>query len=74
MQTYENANRLVINANEKIEPGTSGSPVVNDSGELIGVMSIVSETPGLNSASDGSIPFLKLSLPVWVRNQIESEQ
>jgi hypothetical protein len=49
-----------------IECGTSGGPVVDENGLLVGVISNFSEGPNLC----GSLPRPHLALPVWVLNRI----
>jgi S1-C subfamily serine protease len=51
-----------------IESGTSGSPVIDDDGLLVGVIS----HSGGNSerGCDGSMPRPHLALPVWLSNRI----
>lgn len=65
-RTFPTANKLVINPEKAIQPGTSGSPVVNDAGELIGVVSF--------GAKDGTIPFLRSSLPVYLYKAMQKKQ
>jgi hypothetical protein len=50
---------LAVVANGKIEPGTSGGPIVNDDGELVGT---VSSSAGSTVGS----PCPRYALPVWV--------
>lgn len=65
-KTFPTANKLVIHPEKAIQPGTSGSPVVNDAGELIGVVSF--------GVIDGSIPFLRSSLPVYLYRAMQNKQ
>lgn len=65
-KTFPTANKLVLNPEKAIQPGTSGSPVVNDAGELIGVVSV--------GGLDGSIPFLRSSLPVYLYKAMQNKQ
>jgi len=60
-----NAPTLVLKTTKAIEPGTSGSPVVDELGKLIGVASIASMDQ-LQEGGSGSIPHLKLALPLWI--------
>jgi len=65
-QYRENAPFLHIIPDQKIEGGTSGSPVVNGIGELLGVVSSSGETVSL----DGSIWRPHLALPVRIVQEI----
>ena len=66
-----NASTLVLKSDEAIEGGTSGSPIVDESGELVGIASIATiANPG--EGSEGSIPHVRQALPVWIINEIES--
>ena len=55
---------------EQIEGGTSGSPIINDTGELIGIVSHVSIINSEGHKSYGLIPRPHLALPVWIYNRI----
>src|ERR1043166_2388423 len=53
---------ISVVAEQAIEAGTSGGPIVNEDGELVGIVSngtYTSRCPGLS-------PWLNLALPVWV--------
>jgi S1-C subfamily serine protease len=52
-----------------IRSGTSGGPVVDDAGRLIGIVSTFSE-----SSPDGTIPVCSLAVPRWLWMQIATEQ
>jgi S1-C subfamily serine protease len=56
---------LVLKTNQQIKGGTSGGPVVTESGELIGLVSWTSE-PGL----EGIVCAPWLALPRWITNRI----
>jgi hypothetical protein len=43
---FKDGEKLWIVFNEQIEGGTSGSPIINDAGELVGIVSNVSINPG----------------------------
>jgi hypothetical protein len=61
---FPGAEKLLIHFDEQIEPGTSGSPVINDNSELVG---IVSHTSFDNAGdTDGLIPRPHLTMPVWL--------
>ena len=68
---YYGGPRLHIEADEQIEGGTSGGPIINDSGELVGVVSTASFIEaGGSGKSEGSHPYPSLALPVWVCRRI----
>ena len=68
-QTSIETKTLDVDTDEKIEGGTSGGPIINDSGELVGVTSIGSSTS--TGHHDGiAIPRPHLTLPVWVCREI----
>jgi len=55
---------LVLKTDEPIEGGTSGSPVVNEHGELLGIVSRGGPTKQ-DEAYSGTAPRPHLALPVW---------
>ena len=65
-QCAEDASSLVVEADEQIEGGTSGGPVVNELGELVGIVSHSSQETDESRKSRGSIPRPHLALPAWV--------
>jgi len=66
----EGSNMLWFDSDEQIKGGTSGGPIVNESGELVGITSnyLRINTPG--EKSNGTFPCPHLSLPVWILNKI----
>ena len=64
----KNAPRISIETEENIESGTSGSPIVNEDGELLGVVSDAGGIDGMNR--EGMVPFPVFALPVWVYQEI----
>lgn len=64
---------LSVVADEQIEGGTSGGPIINDSGELVGIVSNFTETGEGLPKSQGSVPYPALALPVWVCRRILGE-
>ena len=64
---------LSVVADEQIESGTSGGPIINDSGELVGIVSNFSETGEGLPKSNGPVPYPALALPVWVCRWIFEE-
>ncbi len=69
-QVSENGKLLAIEAAEQIDGGTSGGPIINDSGELVGIASNFSFAAEAQHKSTGSAPRPHLALPVWVCRQI----
>ncbi len=65
ISTQQNPTKLFLETSEAIEPGTSGSPVINDKGELLGIVSIASMNPNHEGDYSASIPFLVNVLPKW---------
>jgi len=65
-----NQKSIMIVADEQIEGGTSGGPIVNNNGEIIGISSHGSVMPQSNPEYHGAIPRPHLTLPVWVCKQI----
>ena len=70
---------LSFQCDEPIMPGTSGGPIVNESGELVGIYSqssTILESDESNkdcpvvSGEDGIAPRPHLALPVWVCREI----
>ncbi len=59
---------MFLEAEEEIEGGTSGSPVVDSSGRLVGIVS--------NSGSDNNshLPIVQLALPRWVLMRIRDRR
>jgi len=57
--------RIYYDTKKTVKDGTSGSPIVNDSGELVGIVSTYS------NHLEGFGPVPCLALPVWARIQIE---
>ncbi len=64
---------LSIDFDEQIEPGTSGSAIVNDEGELVGIVSDASLN-NQHTRSDGLAPRPNLTLPVWIYKKILEDQ
>lgn len=63
---------LWISSNTQINSGTSGSPVVTENGELLGVISWISEKHEFGNQCKGRIPRPHLALPKWIYNKIIS--
>ena len=57
-QCRESCPSLAIRSDEAVEGGTSGGPVVNENGELIGIVSYIAEPSSSDSEFDctGSMP------------------
>jgi len=59
------SSRIYYETKKPVKGGTSGSPIVNDSGELVGIVS------NYTNHLDGLGPVPCLALPVWTSIQIE---
>lgn len=62
--------RVCIEPDEPIESGTSGGPVIDDTGNLVGLVSWTSE----GDDSGGMMPRPHLALPRWTWMRIEAGQ
>ncbi len=56
---------LLIESDEGIEEGASGGAIINDAGELVGVVSTFGGEIG-GARTKGSCPFLPWALPEWI--------
>jgi len=56
--------QLSLEANDRIEGGTSGGPVVDANGRLVGLVSHSGDT-ALNEKYVGELPIAHLALPRW---------
>lgn len=70
MQCCEDAEILSVEADEQIEGGTSGGPIINDSGDLVGIVSHFRLAAEAEHKSKGLAPRPHLALPVWVCRRI----
>jgi S1-C subfamily serine protease len=68
---HPNDVRMVIAADERIEQGASGGPIVTLSGELVGVVSWCSVSAH-EGAYRGQAPRPLFALPVWAVNAINA--
>ena len=66
--------KLWIAASQQIEPGTSGGPIINASGELLGIVSNASIITESMVESSGLTSRPHLTLPVWVWRRIVNAQ
>ncbi len=57
--------RMAIQAQDRVEGGTSGGPVVDSAGKLVGIVSWFKEVKE-GQACDGQIPIACLALPSWI--------
>jgi len=60
--------KIFIKTNQNIEGGTSGSPIINEEGELISIVSNAGGTKGITR--EGLNPFPLFALPFWLYKQI----
>ena len=72
VQHSQGAKVFFVDADELIEGGASGGPILNDSGELVGITSHFSSTC-IDHACTGRTPRPHLALPVWVCRRIFDE-
>jgi hypothetical protein len=67
-----------VTAAEQIEGGTSGGPIINAAGELVGIVSVFSydenATKVQGQGCTGSASCPHLALPVWVMRLISSQE
>lgn len=70
MKCREDAEVLHVESDEQIEGGTSGGPIINDSGELVSIVSNFSLATEVLHKSNGLAPRPHLALPVWLCNRI----
>ena len=69
----QNFHQVCLEAEEAIIGGTSGSPIVNEEGELVGIVSTSGEKPESPTRGYvGNTPRPLLALPTWICHQIES--
>lgn len=70
----DGSHRMWVEASAQIHGGTSGGPIVNDEGLLLGVVSSFSEgNPVLRAGDvvcDGAVSLLPLVLPTWLLREI----
>lgn len=69
----KNSPFLSIEYEEQIEGGTSGGPIINNYGELVGIVSTPSTVNGSDNFN-GYAPRPNLTLPVWVYRQYFSQK
>jgi len=74
MQLREDCQTLFVETDDQIEGGTSGGPIINDSGDLVGIVSNFSDCGEADRKSYGPAPLPHLALPVWVCRRIENEE
>lgn len=65
MLMFPESPMIVIEADEPIKGGTSGSGIINEKGEIVGIVSNASE-----QAYNGNAPRPLLALPVWICRKI----
>ena len=68
-QSQEEGHRLSMSGDQRIEGGTSGSPIVTRSGRLLGIVSNFSVVPGTQSGA-GIFPRVSHALPLWLVRQM----
>jgi S1-C subfamily serine protease len=65
--------KVSLEMDRPIQPGTSGGPVVDETGKLVGVVSWASGRAA-GEGRTGMIPVAHLALPRWVWGQIDAAQ
>ncbi len=63
---------VTILSERNVEGGTSGGPVIDTSGRLVGLVSVAGGTKG--SSKEGTMPRPHLALPRWIWTLIEAAQ
>jgi len=56
---------------EFIKPGTSGGPIINETGELVGIVSTTIEETYKGEKCVGYHPYPSLALPRWILNELD---
>lgn len=72
-QCVKDAEKLSFEADEQIEYGTSGSPIMNEVGDLVGIISHSSISDTGSGKTDGIFPRPHLTLPIWIVRTILSQ-
>jgi hypothetical protein len=70
MQCRAGCEGLAVTVGEQVEGGTSGGPVVNENGELLGIVSHFNECRRPEDDCTGAVPRPHLALPVWICSMI----
>jgi len=70
-QCDEKAPRLDVDANKPVPKGTSGGPIVNEDGALVGIASFTSDQQSGDGKYWGSHPRPHRTLPIWVLEKIQ---
>lgn len=63
---------LRLKVTEPIERGASGGPIVNDNGELVGLVSVFDESLHSGAAA-GLAPCPQLALPMWILDKSNAQ-
>lgn len=74
MRSLIDSGRLTVHFDAAIGSGTSGGPVVNDEGQIVGVISFSNEPTKGSKGADGMIPLAACALPRWVWGRVTAEQ
>ena len=72
MQCPEDAHILWVEADRPIDCNSSGGPIINEQGELVGIVSNFCMATRGQDKSKGPVPRPHLTLPVWVCRRIIS--
>ena len=71
-QFHKDGKSFAMETDEQVESGTSGGPIIDDSGDLVGIVSHFTSTSHGAGKSWGSAPRPHLALPVWVCRKISA--
>jgi hypothetical protein len=63
-KVYNDLPKMGIKTDSNIKGGTSGGPIMNDFGELVGIVSYSGGVRGVSK--EGSAPLLRRALPIWI--------
>ncbi len=70
MATYYSGRGFAFETKTEIPSGTSGGPIVNKRGELVGVVSHGATSPAKTGLYTSSAPLMPLALPAWLLSSI----
>lgn len=62
---------MFVKTDHVVKGGTSGSPILNDYGELVGIVSTAWGESGVER--EGIHPIIRRALPVWIYNEITKQ-
>ncbi len=71
---YLNSPMVSVIADAQIEGGASGGPIINDKGQLVGIVSNFQQNINSGDKCGGMMPRPLLALPVWIVKRIMSRK